>query len=273
MKKILTLIVAVIDVALLVWIINSEPWKPEEHVTAQETVQETAQAMPQETAQSYSAAEELPEASSADLFLPPSDDEDLSVLYENSPVYDESSAADFAGNSSPEFSEEPAADYGQDLQSDLQLEYSGDTVESELSMADFAWYESDVSRNGFPPEAEQFTEYDRMRGGWKAYIKFDPDNSNGRRMDLLLYVMINGDQDHVTVECDWYWEHMLSEAEGQYTADEPSYYFGNYEDGQIHATGAGKMDIRYFYDWNGKEYAIGVMESQAGVKAILCMVR
>ena len=267
MKKILTLIVAVIDVALLVWIINSEPWKPEEHVTAQEAVQETAQAMPQETTQSYSAAEELPEASSADLFLPPSDDGDLSVpdenlsaSEENPPIYAEAAP-------------EPAADYGQDLQSDLQLEYSGDTVESELSMADFTWYESDVSRNGFPPEAEQFTEYDRMRGGWKAYIKFDPDNSNGRRMDLLLYVMINGDQDHVTVECDWYWEHMLSEAEGQYTADEPSYYFGNYEDGQIHATGAGKMDIRYFYDWNGKEYAVGVMESQAGVKAILCMVR
>jgi len=257
MKKISTLIVAVIDAALLVWIINSEPWKPEERVTAQEMVHETAQAMPQETAQSYSAAEELPEASSADLFLPPSDDGDLSVPYENAPVYDESSAAD----------------YGQDLQSDLQSEYSDDTVESELSMDDFAWYESDVSRNGFPPEAEQFTEYDRMRGGWKAYIIFDPDNSNGRRMDLLLYVMINGDQDHVTVECDWYWEHMLSETEGQYSADEPSYYFGNYEDGEIHATGAGKMDIRYFYDWNGKEYAIGVMESQAGVKAILCMVR
>ena len=267
MKKILTLIVAVIDAALLVWIINSEPWKPEEHVTAQETVQETAQAMPQEAEQSYSAAEELSEGSSADLFLPPSDDgdlsapdENLSASEENPPIYAEASP-------------ESAADYGQDLQSDLQPEYSGDTVESELSMADFAWYESDVSRNGFPPEAEQFTEYDRMRGGWKAYIKFDPDNSNGRRIDLLLYMMINGDQDHVTVECDWYWEHMLSEAEGQYSADEPSYYFGNYENGQIHATGAGKMDIRYFYDWNGKEYAIGVMESQAGVKAILCMVR
>ena len=267
MKKILTLIVAVIDAALLVWIINSEPWKPEEHVTAQETVQETAQAMPQEAEQSYSAAEELSEGSSADLFLPPSDDGDLSVPDENLSVSGENPSV------YDEASPESAADYGQDLQSDLQLEYSGDTVESELSMADFAWYESDVSRNGFPPEAEQFTEYDRMRGGWKAYIKFDPDNSNGRRMDLLLYVMINGDPDHVTVECDWYWEHMLSEAEGQYSADEPSYYFGNYEDGEIHATGAGKMDIRYFYDWNGKEYAVGVMESKAGVKAILCMVR
>ncbi|MBQ6363037.1 MAG: hypothetical protein IJI62_03450, partial [Lachnospiraceae bacterium] len=115
MKKILTLIVAVIDAALLVWIINSEPWKPEEHVTAQETVQETAQAMPQETAQSYSAAEEQPEAAPADLFLPPSDDGDLSVPDENLSVSGENPSV------YDEASPESAADYGQDLQSDLQL--------------------------------------------------------------------------------------------------------------------------------------------------------
>lgn len=156
-----------------------------------------------------------------------------------------------------------------------EMETAGGSSASllELTLEDFDWYESVVSNDWFPEEAEQFGDFNRMKGGWRAYIKFDPFNEAGRRTDILLHIYISGSEDDVAVECDWYWIHDYHDPEGSLDDDESSYYYGIWSDGEIHATGAGKMDILWFYEWDEEEYAIGRMESQAGVKAILCMMR
>ena len=145
--------------------------------------------------------------------------------------------------------------------------------EEYIGMEDFEWYTSNISENWFPEEAIQFNEFQRMKGKWRAYIKFDPMNEAGRRQDMLLHIYISGDEENVTAEYDWYWYQHLNEPEGYYDDSENSYYYGAYKDGEIHAEGAGDVVFRYFYEWDGEEYAIGVMHSQAGVPAILCMMR
>ncbi len=157
--------------------------------------------------------------------------------------------------------------------SDVMPEMVAGFDEEDITLEDFDWYESDVRLNWFPEEAVQFQDFQRMKGKWRAYIKFDPKNEAGRRTDILLHIYISGDEENVTAEYDWYWIHNYNDPEGRYDDDETSYYYGKYEDGEIYAEGAGNVTFRYFYEWDEEEYAIGVMESRAGVKAILCMMR
>ena len=259
MKKLLTFVLLVADVGLLIWIVTSEPYSS--------------------GAQSMAYSEGIPQASVSQ-GMNGREDEGQHSAEPESPVIPEAEGSFdsfLLGGDLPE--EEPAdeepsgQDYSQGMEySDDDPGYYGES-EAELTLEDFDWYESVVRDNKRPEGAEFFTDYGRMKGGWKAYIEFDPDNSEGRRLEMLLYINITGGEDDVSVECDWYWEHDLNTDESRYDNSDSSFYYGNYDEGEIFASGAGNMRIRYFWEKDGTEYAVGTMESRAGVEAMLVMMR
>ena len=291
MKKLLTFVLLAADVGLLIWIVTSEPYNSgAQSMAYSEGIPQASvsQGMNgREDGEQHSAEPESPVIPEADSDAyeeesPVFPEPESPAYEEESPVYEEPEAEGsfdsfLLGGDLPEeesAEEEPSGqDYSQGTEyAEEDPGYYGES-EAELTLEDFDWYESVVRDNKRPEGAEFFTDYGRMKGGWKAYIEFDPDNSEGRRLEMLLYVNITGGEDDVSVECDWYWEHDLNTDESRYDNSDSSFYYGNYDEGEIFASGAGNMRIRYFWEKDGTEYAVGTMESRAGVEAMLVMMR
>ena len=280
MRKLYNVVVLVIDLALLVVIINAATAKGEAQ-TSRPAESETYAVMPE--SQEVSVPDH---GNTTDLYAEESQETEISDTEEitssdswEAMIEQATSESDQNENTQgleqflldePETDLAIASDVSQ---SGVPSDIPPGGYEEYIGMEDFNWYTSIVSESWFPEEAIQFNEFQRMKGKWRAYIKFDPMNEAGRREDMLLHIYISGDEDNVEAEYDWYWYQHLNEPEGNYDDSENSYYYGAYKDGEIYAEGAGDVAFRYFYEWDGEEYAIGVMHSQAGVPAILCMMR
>lgn len=273
MKKLLAIILLIIDAGFLIWIIASEPYKSRSSAQAYsgDTYSAQSTAVTAEREEDSTPAASAPSAAPAPAGsseAAPGYSEDIPQFAEENPGYSEGV---------PQFAEE-APGYSEDVPQFAE-EAPGYSEEEEgggqFSMRDFSWFDPHSQWDRVPEGAEQFTDFDRMKGGWKAYIDFDPDNAAGRRQDMLVYVTIIGEEDNVTLEYDWYWHRDLKTdgEEGVYDTDEPSYYYGTFENGTIHGSGAGNVDLSCFYERNGTEYGFGTMASMAGVPAIICLMR
>jgi hypothetical protein len=233
MKKILTLIVALADVILLVVIISSFGQAKAREKEQTTTVKET-----------YTSSEETGSASDYRDYLLHDDSGQESSYDQGIQDMEEASAEDIAAGS-----------------------------ESEVSMADFDWYQEVVANGGFPSEAASFDDYEKLKGNWKAYIHYDPKNTTGDEAEMLLYVDISGTADEVDLTCSWRLIHYLKEDEFLSDDGDPSHFYGMYDGGKLHAEGPGKIDLKYFYEWGSGQYVIGMMETTNGVQAIICLTR
>ena len=161
----------------------------------------------------------------------------------------------------------------------LALLYDNELYEKEgplITMLDFDWYTSTVSKMGFPSEDEDNIHYIEndgdLYGVYKAYIKYDPNNITGERADFLLFMDIEPGTENDFATLEWYWSHYLSEPEGYYETDRAdSHFYGYLGDAQYHASGPGTMDITEFRVWNGVVYGVGTMRTTDGVPAIICI--
>lgn len=283
MKKLLAIILLIIDAGFLIWIIASKPYKSRPSAQAYSgdaySAQSTAMTAEREDENRPAAPAENPssEATGAhgsqfDSFILG----DAPDRKDSAPVSSDSSVSPVSP-ATPAHSEE-APGYSEDIPQFAEEDpgYSEEEEDGgQLSMRDFSWFDPHLQWDRVPEGAEPFTDFGRMKGGWKAYIDFDPDNAAGRRLDMLLYVTILGEEDNVTLEYDWYWARDLNTEgeEGHEDNDDHSYYYGTYDNGEIHGSGAGNVDLRCFYEMNGTEYAVGTMASMAGVPAIICLKR
>lgn len=144
--------------------------------------------------------------------------------------------------------------------------------DEKLNLQMFDWYENDVRYNWFPEGSVQLTELQDILGDWKAWVKYDPNNESGNPGDLLAYVNIDPGQNAIAASCYWYWSRYQNAPEGSYDSAQ-SHFYGSFEDGQLYTEGPGILHIKYFCEYNGTQYGVGMMQTKEGIKAIICLMR
>jgi len=141
-------------------------------------------------------------------------------------------------------------------------------------LGDFLWYTEDVLYNGAPSDAAAITSLDMLTGGWKALIIYDPDNSMDSNAYEFLNIALAGTADDLSLTLDWYQIFWANEGESFDETDmEDGAYSGKWENGGLWASGAGTIRLTRFYEQNGKQYAVGTMDTPDGTPALVALVR
>lgn len=158
--------------------------------------------------------------------------------------------------------------------SSLPAEGAALSTEERPDLEDFLWYVEGVLYDGIPAEAASIAELGAVTGGWKALIIYDPDNTHDSSAMELLNLNILGPADNVNLTLDWYLIFWLDESESFDETDmEDSTFTGIWENGGLLASGAGTLRLTDFYTQNGKQFAIGTMDTPDGIPAYVALVR
>jgi hypothetical protein len=148
------------------------------------------------------------------------------------------------------------------------------STEKRPDLEDFLWYTEDVLYNGAPSDAAAITSLDMLTGGWKALIIYDPDNSMDSNAYEFLNIALAGTADDLSLTLDWYQIFWANEGESFDESDmEDSVFLGKWETGGLWASGAGTIRLTQFYELNGKQYAVGTMDTPEGTPALMALVR
>ncbi len=276
MKKAFNICIAVIDVALLVVILTSAFTKKEDKVDNQSA---SINVTNEEYSQGQTGNFES-ESSDTDSY-----EYDYVTSNENTGEKSDGGVEDWlVGGATESENQETAdqiaetqdSDYSQFGSSDsyYTTEWEGkEAPQLEMTMDDFAWYKEGILNDWIPENAVYFDDFEKLKGKWRVYINFDPKNETGEEADFLLYMDISGDPDNVTCTFDWYWEHYYFNPEGSFDESDDSHFYGTYADNVLHAEGGGKMDLKFFYSYDGSDYVLGSMEDRNGTQAIIAMVK
>lgn len=236
MKKLLLILLAVIDVALaVVIVVGKRPENPEQSIPPVIPAQ-VQEAVSEESAAVHAQPEDISEEPKA---IPEGPEEILEA-----PV---------------ETPEEPAVDLSTD---------------EKPGLSDFMWYFDNVYYNGIPGEAEAITDTAALNGGWKSFRWYDPEYTMDSYMLEFLNadISIEGDRAEVTLTLNDL--HLpdgtvIDESEGQ-----PLSYQGIWNGGSLTASGGGAVHIETFYTLgDGKQYAVGTFDSPDGIPAYIALVR
>ena len=180
------------------------------------------------------------------------------------------------GNLWDESEETGLLEESSDVSQGLDDSYLAERDGKNMTMEDFEWYTKGILVDWIPENAVNIEDYEALKGTWRGYMNYDPKNETGSEGDFLIYVDISGEADNITVTFDWYWLHFYADPEGGSLDDsENSYFYGSFADNQIHAetkTG-GKLDFKYFLNYDGYDHIIGTMEGNDGTQAIIAMIK
>ena len=78
----------------------------------------------------------------------------------------------------------------------------------------------------------------------------------------------------MSLTLDWYLMFISGQGEGFDETDmEDTVFSGKWENGGLWASGAGTIRLTQFYELNGKQYAIGTMDTPDGIPAFIGLVR
>jgi hypothetical protein len=139
---------------------------------------------------------------------------------------------------------------------------------------DFLWYTEDVIENRVPEGAQVIDNTSPVLGGWKGFILYDPDNSYGEYSSELLNVTIEGSDDNLRLTLDWYLLLLPGDTQAyDETEMEDIVFEGEWIAGGIQAFGWGEIQLRRLYNLDGKQYAVGSLETPDGTPALVALVR
>jgi hypothetical protein len=142
------------------------------------------------------------------------------------------------------------------------------------NLEDFLWYTEDVFYGGVPTDAAIIDNVQYTMGGWKGIIIYDPDNKHGANAMEFLNVDIAGTENNLSLTLDWYLMFISGQGESFDETDmEDTVFSGKWENGGLWASGAGTIRLTQFYELNGKQYAIGTMDTPDGIPAFIGLVR
>lgn len=141
-------------------------------------------------------------------------------------------------------------------------------------LSEFDWYINDVYKNGMWQDADQISDPAGLTGSWKCLCYWDPDNKSGYKgtelTNLDFYIAGTG----VTAVMDYYWVEWAGSArEDETSMDDTIYAGGLTESGLTAECPTATLDITGIYIKDGKEYAIGEINTNAGVNAKVALVR
>ncbi|MCR5673806.1 MAG: hypothetical protein K6F87_08865 [Lachnospiraceae bacterium] len=256
MRKILTPVFAVIDIALLAVILYSALFQQKDSPHTDTPSDDTF----------YSASDnEFSEDSDNG-----ASDEDISEA-DDAPGNDPP-AADIA----PEVDEleaDPVAEDDADEESKPGYDPADYDTSTSPTLEDFMWVTPEIYKGNLPDDIERLS-FDEVTGSWKAYIITDPEVKFDSMTESFLNASISGSEDRVEITLDWNYTYINSEGSGYDDNSPDSLFTGAWSDDSIKdATGAGKVSIDTFYYDNGHEYAVGSMMWPDGIPAVVFLSR
>jgi hypothetical protein len=148
------------------------------------------------------------------------------------------------------------------------------STEERPDLEDFLWFTEDVAYEGVPSDANIIDNIGPLTGSWKALIIYDPNNEYDAGAMEFLNVALAGTAENLSLTLDWYQIFWLNEGESFDETDmEDGIYSGKWENGGLWASGAGTIRLMQFYELNGKQYAVGTMDTLDGTPALVALVR
>ena len=148
------------------------------------------------------------------------------------------------------------------------------STEERPDLEDFLWYTEDVAYDGVPSDANIIDSIDLLTGSWKALIVYDPNNEYDAGAMEFLNIALAGTAESLSLTLDWYQIFWANEGESFDESDmEDSVFLGKWETGGLWASGAGTIRLTQFYELNGKQYAVGTMDTPDGTPALMALVR
>lgn len=148
------------------------------------------------------------------------------------------------------------------------------STEERPDLEGFLWYTEDVAYNGVPADANIIDNIGPLTGSWKALILYDPDNEYDAGAMEFLNIALAGTAESLSLTLDWYQIFWANEGESFDETDmEDSVFLGKWEKGGLWASGAGTIHLTQFYELNGKQYAVGTMDTPDGTPALVALVR
>jgi len=148
------------------------------------------------------------------------------------------------------------------------------STEERPDLGDFLWYTEDVAYEGVPSDANIIDNIGSLTGSWKALIIYDPDNQHDAGAMEFLNVALEGTEESLSLTLDWYRIFWLNDGEGFDVSDmEDSVFSGKWENHGLWASGPGTIRLTQFYSYNGKQYAVGTMDTPDGIPANVALVR
>lgn len=143
----------------------------------------------------------------------------------------------------------------------------------------FDWYTPSIGSNavpGFLNSATPITNHTLVEGGWKMLVVWDPQRArNAYCWDIENAQIWNQGGDSVSMNVTPY---IFYEPDLGYTTDisnQPAAsYLGNWMYDTFHVTvGYTDIDINYFYEYDGKQYAVGTIVAPDGTTGEVALVR
>ena len=148
------------------------------------------------------------------------------------------------------------------------------STEERPDLEDFLWYTEDVVYDGVPSDATILDNLEFLTGSWKALIIYAPNNEYEASAMEFLNIALAGSLESLSLTLDWYQIFWANEGESFDETDmEDSVFNGKWENGGLWASGAGTILLTQFYEQNGKQYAVGKMDTPDGIPALLALVR
>ena len=142
------------------------------------------------------------------------------------------------------------------------------------NLGDFLWYTEGVAYEGVPSDATIINNIGPLTGSWKALIVHDLNNEYDASGMEFLNIVLTGTAKNLSVTLDWYESYLANEGKRLDKSNmEDSVFNGKWENSGLWASGAGTIHLTQFYEQNGKQYAVGTMDTPDGTPALVALVR
>lgn len=148
------------------------------------------------------------------------------------------------------------------------------STEERPDLEDFLWYTEGVAYDGVPADASIIDKIGPLTGSWKALIFYDPNNEYDAVAMEFLNIALAGTAESLNLTLDWYQIFWANEGESfDETEMEDGRFSGKWENGGLWASSGGTIRLTQFYELNGKQYAVGTMDTPGGIPALVALVR
>lgn len=253
MKRVLVIVLAVLNTALLTVIIISAAtgWrfsffgaKPGGNVTPQPV---TAASVPATAAPSTQPQTEKPTAAESTAAPTQEQTSQATTAPVTQPVTQKPTQAPTQKPTQAPATE-PTSPYPDP--NSVSTKETASSREAELYTWNNGW--SDMSSN-----AELIGDFTALTGGWKALIVTDPFELMDAYTTDFVNISISGSASDVKITMSWGTRLYNSTGKTVQTNSTPSSFSGKFQKGAIDAVGSGRLVIKDFYCGNGKEYAVG----------------
>lgn len=134
-------------------------------------------------------------------------------------------------------------------------------------LIEFTWLTGSTAKGNVPDGATRLTGFADIEGGWKGYL-YAGD------MEWLLNARIDSVQDGTAITIDWYYLRIggvSGEVKKDDTAD--SLFNGAWVDGQLDATGSGRVLVKAFWQQDDHQYAAGTFTWPDGTTGTIILMR